>query len=100
MPHRSHHARGAATRGDDHADVFASTAEDLPKVARLLPHPDYFLHSEDEARALSELTDNRELAQFLLDRGAARVILTLGADGAFYRHRDRVVSTSPPFGST
>lgn len=69
-------------------DVFASTADDLPKVARLLPHTDYFLPSEEEARALSGLTDNRDLAQFLINKGAACVILTLGADGAFYRDRD------------
>lgn len=78
-------------------DVFASTPDDLPKVARLLPHTDYFLPSEEEARALSGLTDNRDLAQFLIDRGAACVILTLGADGAFYRHRDGVEFHTPAF---
>lgn len=78
-------------------DVFASTADDLPKVARLLPHTDYFLPSEEEAQALSGLTDNRDLAQFLLDRGAACVILTLGADGAFYRHCDGTEFHTPAF---
>jgi sugar/nucleoside kinase (ribokinase family) len=78
-------------------DVFASTPDDLPKVARLLPHTDYFLPSEEEARALSGLTDNRDLAQFLIDRGAACVILTLGADGAFYRHRDGTEFHTPAF---
>lgn len=69
-------------------DVFASTPADLPKVERLLPYTDYFLPSEEEARALSGLQGKRDLAQFLIDRGAGCVILTLGADGAFYRHRD------------
>lgn len=78
-------------------DVFASTADDLPKVARLLPHTDYFLPSEEEAQALSGLTDNRDLAQFLIDRGAGCVILTLGADGAFYRHRDGTDFHTPAF---
>ena len=78
-------------------DVFASTADDLPKVARLLPHADYFLPSEEEARALSGLTENRDLAQFLIDRGAACVILTLGADGAFYCHRDGTEFLTPAF---
>uniref|UniRef100_UPI003BA8FA0C carbohydrate kinase family protein n=1 Tax=Stappia sp. TaxID=1870903 RepID=UPI003BA8FA0C len=68
-------------------DVFASTPDDLPKVERLLPHTDFFLPSEEEAQALSGLTDNRDLADFLLERGANCVILTLGADGAFYRDR-------------
>jgi sugar/nucleoside kinase (ribokinase family) len=78
-------------------DVFASTPRDLPKVARLLPHTDYFLPSEEEARALSGLKENRELAGFLLDRGAGCVILTLGADGAYYRHRDGEEFHTPAF---
>ena len=78
-------------------DVFASTAEDLPKVARLLPYTDYFLPSEEEARALSGLHENRDLAQFLIDRGAACVILTLGAEGAYYRHRDGTEFHTPAF---
>jgi sugar/nucleoside kinase (ribokinase family) len=78
-------------------DVFASTPDDLPKVARLLPHTDWFLPSEDEARALSGLTDNRALAQFLIDKGAANVILTLGANGAFYLGRDGASFHEPAF---
>lgn len=78
-------------------DVFASTPDDLPKVARLLPHTDYFLPSEEEARALSGLREHRELAQFLLDRGAGCVILTLGADGAYCRARDGTEFATPAF---
>ena len=78
-------------------DVFASTHDDLPKVARLLPHTDYFLPSEEEARALSGLRGNHDLARFLMDRGAACVILTLGAEGAFYSHRDGTEFHIPAF---
>jgi sugar/nucleoside kinase (ribokinase family) len=78
-------------------DVFASTADDLSKVARLLPHTDYFLPSEEEARALSGLQENRDLAQFLLDRGAGTVILTLGAEGAFCRQRVGTEFHTPAF---
>jgi sugar/nucleoside kinase (ribokinase family) len=78
-------------------DVFASTPDDLPKVARLLPHTDYFLPSEEEARALSGLSDNASLAQFLLDRGAGCVILTLGADGAYLKSRDGTEIYQPSF---
>ncbi|MFN3844628.1 MAG: carbohydrate kinase family protein [Paracoccaceae bacterium] len=78
-------------------DVFASTADDLPKVARLLPYTDYFLPSEEEARALSGLNVNRDLAHFLIDRGAACIILTLGADGAFYCHLDGTEFATPAF---
>jgi sugar/nucleoside kinase (ribokinase family) len=78
-------------------DVFASTPDDLPKVARLLPHTDYFLPSEEEARALSGLHDYGDLAGFLLDQGAGCVILTLGAEGAFYCHRDGTRFHTPAF---
>lgn len=78
-------------------DVFASTAEDLPKVAQLLPYTDYFLPSEEEARALSGLCDNRDLAHFLLDRGAGCVILTLGAEGAYYCGSDGREFYTPAF---
>jgi sugar/nucleoside kinase (ribokinase family) len=78
-------------------DVFASTPDDLPKVARLLPHTDYFMPSEDEAKALSGLSENRELAKFLLDQGAGCVILTLGANGAFYRHCNGEEFSVPAF---
>ncbi|MBC7737762.1 MAG: sugar kinase [Candidatus Saccharibacteria bacterium] len=78
-------------------DVFASTAADLPKVERLLPYTDYFLPSEEEARALSGLHDHRDQAQFLLDRGAGCVVLTLGANGAYYRHRDGTEFHTPSF---
>jgi sugar/nucleoside kinase (ribokinase family) len=78
-------------------DVFASTAEDLPKVARLLPYTDYFMPSEEEARALSGLYENHDLAQFLLDCGAGCVILTLGADGAYYLNRDGTTFHTPAY---
>lgn len=78
-------------------DVFASTPDDLPKVARLLPHTDYFLPSEEEARALSGLSAHRDLAQFLIDRGAGCVILTLGADGAYLRRADGTEFATPAF---
>ncbi len=69
-------------------DVFASTPEDMALIKPLLPHTDYFMPSEEEAMALSGLTDFEDIAQFLLDLGVGAVILTLGADGAMYRGRD------------
>ena len=78
-------------------DVFASTPEDLPKVEALLPYTDYFLPSEEEAKALSGLTENRDLAHFLLSRGAGCVILTLGADGAYYLDQTGLEFHSPAF---
>lgn len=66
-------------------DVFASTQGDLPLVAPLLPHTDFFMPSEEEAMALSGLTDHEDIASFLLDQGAGAVILTLGDKGAMLR---------------
>jgi sugar/nucleoside kinase (ribokinase family) len=78
-------------------DVFASTPDDLPKVERLLPYTDYFLPSEEEAQALSGLSDHGRIADFLLDRGAGCVILTLGENGAFYRDRSGRQFHTPAF---
>ncbi|TPP04234.1 carbohydrate kinase family protein [Rhizobium glycinendophyticum] len=78
-------------------DVFASTPQDLPKVEALLPFTDYFLPSEEEAKALSGLKENKDLADFLLDRGAGCVILTLGADGVYYHDRSGLEFHSPAF---
>jgi len=69
-------------------DVFASTPEDLVKIKPLLAHTDYFLPSEEEARALSGLHDYEDIAAFLLDNGAGGVVLTLGPEGAMYRGSD------------
>jgi sugar/nucleoside kinase (ribokinase family) len=74
-------ARGITTT----LDVFASTPEDFPLIRPLLAHTDYFMPSEEEAMALSGMTDYEQIASFLLDQGVGAVILTLGADGAMYR---------------
>ncbi|MCV2866817.1 carbohydrate kinase family protein [Albidovulum sediminicola] len=68
-------------------DVFASTQDDLPLIQPLLPHTDFFLPSQEEAMALSGVTDLEDISRFLLDQGAGAVVLTLGADGAMYRDR-------------
>ncbi len=69
-------------------DVFASTPDDMALIKPLLPHTDYFMPSEEEAMALSGLTDFEDITKFLLDLGVGAVILTLGADGAMYRGSD------------
>ncbi len=74
-------ARGITTT----LDVFASTPEDLGLIRPLLANTDVFMPSEEEAMALSGLTDFEDIARFLLDQGARAVILTLGAQGAMYR---------------
>ena len=69
-------------------DVFASTPDDMALIAPLLPNTDYFMPSEEEAMALSGLTDYEDIARSLLDLGVGGVILTLGEQGAMYRGSD------------
>lgn len=73
--------KGATTT----VDVFAGSAEDLPDVAAVLPWTDYFIPSDEEARALSGRADLDDMARFFLDLGAKACVFTLGAEGAFYR---------------
>ena len=86
-------ARGATTT----LDVFAVTPDDMKLVTPLLPHTDYFMPSEEEAMALSGLTDLEDMATFLLDQGAGAVILTLGENGAMYRDRQGKAFDIPAF---
>lgn len=74
-------ARGCITT----LDVFASTKDDLALIEPLLPHTDYFMPSEEEAMALTGLTDFNAVSDNLLGKGAGCVILTLGELGAMYR---------------
>ena len=86
-------ARGCVTT----LDVFASTSNDLSLVAPLLPYTDYFMPSEEEAMALSGLSDLEEIAKFLLDQGAGAVILTLGENGVMYRDKEDIRIDLPSF---
>ena len=78
-------------------DVFAGSQDDLPDVEAVLPYTDYFIPSIEEAEALTGLTDRGEMARFFLDRGAQCCVFTLGAEGAYYHHRDGTVFTVPAF---
>ena len=54
----------------------------------MLPWTDYFIPSIEEARALSGLEDLDEVSEFFHARGVMCCVITLGAEGAFYHHRD------------
>jgi sugar/nucleoside kinase (ribokinase family) len=69
-------------------DVFAGSPADLPDVEAVLPWTDYFIPSIEEARALSGLEDLDAVSEFFHSRGVTCCVITLGADGAFYHHRD------------
>ncbi len=86
-------ARGCVTT----LDVFASTRDDMALIEPLLPHTDYFLPSEEEAMALSGLSDFDDITRFLLDKGAGCVVLTLGSEGAIYRDAKGTAFEAPAF---
>jgi sugar/nucleoside kinase (ribokinase family) len=66
-------------------DVFAATPADMAKVADVLPHVDFFMPSDEEAKALTGLEDIDDTARFFLDKGVGACVLTRGAEGAYYR---------------
>jgi sugar/nucleoside kinase (ribokinase family) len=86
-------AKGAITT----VDVFAGSPADLPDVDAVLPFTDYFIPSDEEARALSGLAAIDDVAGFFLDRGVGCCVLTMGAEGAYYRHADGTRFRVPAF---
>jgi len=86
-------AHGATTT----LDIFAGSPDDLPAVAQVLPHIDFFIPSVEEAQALTGLTDMKDMARHFIDIGALCCIFTLGADGAYYHHSDGTVFKVPAF---
>jgi sugar/nucleoside kinase (ribokinase family) len=86
-------AHGATTT----LDIFAGSPDDLPAVAQVLPHIDYFIPSVEEAQALTGLSDMKDMARQFIDIGARCCIFTLGADGAYYHHSDGTVFKVPAF---
>lgn len=90
---RAARARGAITT----ADIFAGSPDDLPAVASILPHTDYFMPSIEEAHALTGRDDLDGTAAFFIDQGVTCCVFTLGAEGAYYHHRDGTRFTVPAF---
>jgi len=78
-------------------DVFAGSPDDMPAVASVLPHTDYFLPSIEEARALSGLFDMDDAAKYFLDLGVNACVFTLGAAGAYYQDRFGISFSMPAF---
>ncbi len=78
-------------------DIFAGSKDDMPAVAMVLPHTDYFMPSIDEARALTGLDDMGDIARKFIGLGVKCCVFTLGGDGAYYHHADGNVFTTPAF---
>ncbi|HZT76758.1 MAG TPA: ribokinase [Vicinamibacterales bacterium] len=74
--------------------TIVNPAPALPLDADILPHADYFIPNETEAEAITGLPvrtieQAERCARTLVERGAGRVILTLGERGALLASRDR-----------
>ena len=69
-------------------DLIAASAETIGIVEPLLPYIDYFMPSIEEAQDMSGRSGPENCAAFYLDKGAQCCVFTLGAEGAYYAHRD------------
>ncbi len=78
-------------------DIFAGSKDDMPAVAMVLPHTDYFMPSIEEAEALTGLTDRADRVRYFIDCGVACCVFTLGGEGAYYHHRDGTKFKIPAF---
>lgn len=61
-------------------------------VKHVLPHADLFMPSIAEARLIAGRDDPDDIARFLLDAGAGRVVIKLGAKGCHVRTPDGAFS--------
>ncbi len=78
-------------------DIFAGSKDDMPAVAMVLPHTDYFMPSIEEAQALTGLEDMGEMARHFIGLGVKCCVFTLGGDGAYYHHANGTVFKIPAF---
>src|SRR5689334_2480321 len=81
-------------------DLIAAAPETLGIVEPLLPFIDYFMPSIEEARDMSGQKSPEACAKFYLDRGASCCVFTLGAEGAFYAHKDGTRMKAPAYDIT
>lgn len=69
-------------------DLIAANEGTGALVDPLLPFIDAFMPSIEEAEAMSGRRGPEDCARHYLDLGATACVFTLGAEGAFYAHRD------------
>lgn len=68
----------------------------IESVREILPHVDFFVPNEDEARALTgEAEPHRQTAR-LVEAGSGTVIVTRGTAGAVLRSRDELLEVPAP----
>jgi sugar/nucleoside kinase (ribokinase family) len=68
----------------------------IESVREILPHVDYFVPNEDEARALTGEAEPHRQAARLVEAGSGTVIVTRGTTGAVLRSRDELLEVPAP----
>ena len=89
--------RAKANGSTTTVDIFAGSKDDMPAVALVLPHTDYFMPSVEEAQALTGLSDLGDMAKVFFDLGVKTCVFTLGGDGAYYHQVDGAKFKIPAF---
>lgn len=69
----------------------------LPTIEEALPYIDYFIPSQAEAEALTDLTDADAMMDFFAARGSGTVVLKWGAKGVYLRTADDLRQWIPGF---
>lgn len=87
-------AQGARTVLD--VVVPRGAAVSLDSVREILPHVDFFVPNEDEARALTGETGLHRQAARLVEAGSGTVIVTRGTEGAVLRSREDLLEVPAP----
>jgi sugar/nucleoside kinase (ribokinase family) len=96
LAERFRHARASGTAVLLDVVAPAGVSLSLDDVRVLLPHTDYFLPNEDEARALTGESTPARQAQRLLEAGARAVVITRGERGALVHTADSCFEVPAP----
>jgi hypothetical protein len=78
-------------------DLIGASAQTAAVVDPIVPYIDYFMPSIEEARDMSGQSTPEDCARYYLDLGATACVFTLGAEGAYYAHRDGTRLASPAY---
>ena len=68
----------------------------IESVREILPHVDFFVPNEDEARALTGEAEPHRQTACLVEAGSGTVIITCGTAGAVLRSRDELLEVPAP----
>lgn len=72
-------------------DVVVGAIDVWPMLEPALPHTDLFLPNDDEARAITGLSEPADQARRFREAGAQAVVITRGRNGALLSDADRMI---------